>query len=69
MKFTHGEENVVMPVSESAQTGTAVDRLAEKAVLDAVQRYDPTARVSIVSPGRAQVLSDHRPVMSRAHWN
>ena len=53
--YTFGEENVVMPVSESAQTGTAVDRLAEKAVLDAVQRYDPTARVSIVSPGRAQV--------------
>ena len=53
--YTFGEENVVMPVSESAQTGTAVDRLAEKAVLDAITRYDPTASVSIVSPGRAQV--------------
>ncbi|MDI1495311.1 MAG: Type II secretion system protein E [Cenarchaeum symbiont of Oopsacas minuta] len=53
--YTFGEENVVMPVSETAETGTAVDRLAEKAVLDAILRYDPSARVSIVSPGRARV--------------
>ena len=39
--YTFGEENVVMPVSESAQTGTAVDRLAEKAVLDAVSAIRP----------------------------
>ncbi|MFZ0326572.1 MAG: PINc/VapC family ATPase [Nitrososphaeraceae archaeon] len=56
--YTYGEENVVVPVTESKSTfsDNPMFRLAESRIKDIIRRFDPEATVSIISNNRAQIL-------------
>ena len=70
--YTFGEENVIVPVSAAAGTagkgqggargGGGVARLAEQRIAEAFRRFDPRARVEVVSDGRARVTVGKRHV-------
>ena len=58
--YTFGEENVIVPVSQAGGKGagaakSGVARLAEQRITETFRRFDPRARVEIVSDGRARV--------------
>ena len=53
--YTFGEENVIMPVSETTQK-TGIKRLAEEKILDVFKRYDHAAEVEVVSENRVRVI-------------
>lgn len=58
--YTFGEENVIVPVSKAGGKGegaakSGVARLAEQRITETFRRFDPRARVEIVSDGRARV--------------
>ena len=55
--YTFGEENVIMPVSETTQK-TGIKRLAEEKILDVFKRYDHAAEVEVVSENRVRVIVD-----------
>jgi len=59
--YTFGEENVVIPIEEMSKTkkpATGVDKLAEERILQVFKRYDPHARVKLVSGSRVEVSVD-----------
>jgi ATPase len=58
--YTFGDENVVVPVSElaksgSGQTESGVRKLAQSKIMDVVRRFDPSAEVNVVSDNKVQV--------------
>jgi ATPase len=56
--YTFGEENVVIPIDEISKSGRAksgVDKLAEERILQTFKKYDPRARVKIISGSKAEV--------------
>ena len=69
--YTFGEENVIVPVSAAAGTAgkgqggaskSGVARLAEGRIAEAFRRFDPRARVEVVSDGKAKVTVAKRHV-------
>ena len=68
--YTFGEENVIVPVSQAGGGGKAgggaaksgVARLAEQRISETFRRFDPRARVELVSDGRARVTVAKRNV-------
>ena len=65
--YTFGEENVIVPVSAAkagggAQKGGGMARLAEQRIAETFRRFDPHARVEMVSDGRARVTVSKRHV-------
>ncbi len=51
--YTFGEENVIIPVTQEAKTG--VEKLAEDHIRDTFRRFDPHARVEILSQNSVRV--------------
>ena len=69
--YTFGEENVIVPVSATGAAkgqggarggGGGVARLAEQRIAETFRRFDPRARVEVVSDGRARVTVAKRHV-------
>lgn len=67
--YTFGEENVIVPVQEASSKGgkgggekSGMARLAEQRIGETFRRFDPRARVEIVSDGRAKVTVAKRHV-------
>lgn len=66
--YTFGEENVIVPVQDSGKGGkgggekSGMARLAEQRIGETFRRFDPGARVEIVSDGRAKVTVAKRHV-------
>lgn len=59
--YTFGEENVVIPIdqiSKAGRTKSGVDKLAEDRILQTFKKYDPRARVKIISGSKAEVSLD-----------
>ena len=64
--YTYGEENVVVPVTESKShiPDNPVFKLAESRIRDVIRRFDPDAQISILSNNRAQILV-HKSIVPR----
>lgn len=60
--YTFGEENVIIPVSETKPTVSGAQKLAEERILQEVKRFDPDAEVKLVSENRALVRVDNEIV-------
>jgi ATPase len=60
--YTFGEENVIIPVSESKPAVTGAQKLAEERILQEVRRFDPDAEVKLVSQDRAVIRVDNEIV-------
>jgi ATPase len=58
--YTFGEENVVIPIDETSRQkkSSGVDKLAEERISQVFRKYDPEAKVRIVSSSKAEVLLD-----------
>jgi ATPase len=59
--YTFGEENVVIPIDEinwKKKSPTGVDKLAEERISQVFRKYDPKAKVKILSGTKAEVLVD-----------
>ncbi len=56
--YTFGEENVIVPVSETAPQISGARKLAAERVLQEVRRYDPEAEVTFVSDNKAILRVD-----------
>ncbi len=62
--YTFGEENVVVPVTETAPQVSGAKKLAAERVLQEVRRYDPEAEVTFVSDNKA-ILRVNRDAVPR----
>ncbi len=62
--YTYGEENVVIPV-KNTEDRNPIHALAEKSILEQVQKFDPEARVQVVSDSSAivKVRKDVIPII------
>ncbi len=62
--YTYGEENVVIPVKDT-EDRNPIHALAEKAILEQAQKFDPEARVQVVSDSSAivKVRKDVVPII------
>jgi ATPase len=56
--YTFGEENVIVPVTETTPEISAARRLAAERVLQEVRRFDPEAEVTFVSDNKAVLRVD-----------
>lgn len=59
--YTFGEENVVIPIdelSQSKKSSSGVDKLATERIKQVFKKYDPEARVRIISGSKAEVSLD-----------
>jgi ATPase len=58
--YTFGEENVVIPMGETSRQkkSSGVDKLAEERISQVFRKYDPDAKVRIISNSKAEVLLD-----------
>jgi len=63
--YTFGEENVIVPVTETAPQESATRRLAAERVLQEIRRFDPEAEVKFVSDNKVvlRVDSESIPVL------
>ena len=53
--YTFGEENVIVPVSQKNKKH-GIEKLAEDKILDIFKKYDPYAKVEILSENRVKVF-------------
>ena len=56
--YTYGEENVIVPTSElrkTKQQDNAMKKLAESKIKDVMRRFDPGAKIEMISDNRVQV--------------
>lgn len=57
--YTYGEENIVVPISQVAESNMieedAIARLAESKIRDTIKRFDPNAEVKIISRNKVQI--------------
>jgi ATPase len=60
--YTFGEENIIIPVSETEPMTTGAQKLAEERILQELKRFDPEAEVKLVSQNRAIVRVDNEIV-------
>ncbi len=62
--YTYGEENVVIPIKDT-EDRNPIHILAEKSILEQVQKFDPEARVQVVSDSSAivRVRKDTIPII------
>jgi ATPase len=60
--YTFGEETVIVDVKGIKQTSNAMQRLAEERILQVIRRFDPNAKVEIVSPEKVKVYVDREAV-------
>jgi ATPase len=59
--YTYGEENIVVPISSTADmmsTEDAVTTLAESKIRDTIRRFDPKAEIKIISRDRVRIKVD-----------
>jgi ATPase len=59
--YTYGEENVIIPVQETAPE-SATRKLAAERILQEIQKYDRNAQVEVVSDSRAIVRVDNNVI-------
>jgi ATPase len=60
--YTFGEENIIIPVSETEPMTTGAQKLAEDRILQELKHFDPEAEVKLVSQNRAIVRVDNEIV-------
>jgi len=62
--YTYGEENVVIPIKDT-EDRNPIHALAEKAILEQAQKFDPEARVQVISDSSAivKVRKDIVPII------
>lgn len=60
--YTFGEENVVVPVTETAPVVSGARKLAAERVLQEVRRFDPQAEVTFVSDNKAVLRVDSESI-------
>ncbi|MGA3297356.1 MAG: PINc/VapC family ATPase [Candidatus Bathyarchaeia archaeon] len=60
--YTFGEENIIIPVSETEPMTTGAQKLAEERILQELKHFDPEAEVKLVSQNRAIVRVDNEIV-------
>jgi len=60
--YTFGEENVVVPVAETAPQVSGARKLAAERVLQEVRRFDPQAEVTFVSDNKAVLKVDSESI-------
>ena len=60
--YTFGEENVVVPVTETAPQVSGARKLAAERVLQEVRRFDPQAEVTFVSDNKAVLRVDSESI-------
>ena len=57
--YTFGEENVIIPVSEG-RSKAGIERLAEDKIREIIGRYDPSAKIEILSESSIRIkVADH----------
>jgi ATPase len=61
--YTFGEENVIVPVSKKTSKA-GIEKLAEDHVRDTFKRFDPRAKVEILSDNRVKVHVDKQYIPS-----
>ncbi len=59
--YSYGEENVIVPVKKGEKE-SGVEKLAKKQILNAVRKYDKSARVEIAGNNRAVVKVDNNVI-------
>ena len=58
--YTFGEENVIIPVSDTPTKETGIKKLAEDKIRDIIGRYDANAKIEILSDSRIKIkVSPH----------
>ena len=62
--YTFGEENVIIPVTESGTQKTGIAHLAEEKILDRLYRFDPNPKIEFLSPGRIKVFVSSESIPS-----
>jgi ATPase len=62
--YTFGEENVIVPITESLERkgASGVDRLASENIVARMKEYDPLAEVEVVSPNKVVVKVDKEAI-------
>jgi ATPase len=53
--YTFGEENVIVPVTES-ETQSGVHKLAAEKIRETMRRFDPNPKIEILSDNRVKVM-------------
>jgi ATPase len=53
--YTFGEENVIVPVSESAQTKSGVQMLAAEKIKETIRRFDPNPQIEVLSDNNVRI--------------
>ncbi|AJM92274.1 MULTISPECIES: PINc/VapC family ATPase [Nitrosopumilus] len=60
--YTFGEENVIVPVGKRTKVG--IEKLAEDKIRETFKKYDPHAKVEILTDNRVRVLVDEQYIPS-----
>ena len=53
--YAFGEENMIVPVTETANSSTGIDHLAQERICEIMRRFDNDPQVEILSPGRIRI--------------
>jgi ATPase len=56
--YTYGEENVVIPITETSGE-SAVKQLAKQRVKQIIDKYDPNAEINFISEDKVRVIMDN----------
>ncbi|MEM3571535.1 MAG: KH domain-containing protein, partial [Candidatus Bathyarchaeia archaeon] len=59
--YTYGEENVIVPVMAKGEISN-IKRLAEERILQEIKRFDPNARVQLISENKAIVKVNQKSI-------
>jgi ATPase len=57
--YTFGEENVIIPVSDTQPVVSGANKLAEERILQELRKFDPDAEAKLISANRAIVRVDN----------
>ncbi len=60
--YTYGEENIVIPISKEAKSGSGIERLAESKIRETIRRFDSEAEIEIISNNRIRVKVDKESI-------
>lgn len=53
--YTFGEENVIVPVTEGAETKSGVYKLAAEKIKETIRRFDPNPQIEVLSENNVRI--------------